>query len=128
MSPRLDACPSEVTEEIATFLALDDIFSLRLVSRAIADKTTQNHFKSYFSTKHVDITTDSLEALVEATRPGSLGCCIQRLVLVGILHNGEQFGASQKEQEITTTSLPRSETNISLLSKALRNIMVNGAT
>jgi hypothetical protein len=87
MSPSLEDCPNEVIESIVVLLAITDICSLRQSSRTLATKTTQEHFKSYFRTKHVDITGSALQGLVDITQPGWLGCLIQHLVLVGVVNN-----------------------------------------
>ena len=87
MSPCLEDCPNEVVESIVVLLVLDDICSLRQTSRTMATKTTQTHFKSYFLTKHVDITGSSLRKPVNFTYPDSLGCLIQNLVLVSVVNN-----------------------------------------
>jgi hypothetical protein len=87
MSPSLEDCPNEVIESIVLLLGLSDIRSLRLCSRSLATKATQNHFKSYFRSKHVDITDSALRAFVDMTRPGRLGCFVQHLVLVGVVNN-----------------------------------------
>jgi hypothetical protein len=90
MSPSLLDFPPEIFESIIRLLGLCDLFSLRLCSRTLATKSTSDHFKSYFHTKHIDITASSLGAFVKATQPGSLGCLIQHLVLVGVGNNTKQ--------------------------------------
>jgi hypothetical protein len=87
MSPSLEHFPNEVFEAAVCLLALSDICALRLCNRAIAAKSTQDHFQSYFRTKHVDVTRSSLRELVDATQPGRLGCLIEHLVLVGVVNN-----------------------------------------
>ena len=87
MSPSLENCPNEVIESIVVLLVLGDICSLRQSSRALASKTTQNHFKSCFLSKHVDITGSALREFVDVTQRSWLGCLIQNLVLVGVVNN-----------------------------------------
>jgi len=91
MSLRLLDFPPELFESIIRLLGLCDLFSLRLCSRTLATKTTSDYFKSYFRTKHIDITASSLGAFINATQPGSLGCLIQHLVLVGVVNNTKQL-------------------------------------
>jgi DnaJ-domain-containing protein 1 len=91
MPPSLLDFPPELFESIIRLLSLCDLFSLRLCSRTLATKTTGDHFKSHFRTKHIDITASSLGAFVNATQPGSLGCLIQNLVLVGVVNNTQQL-------------------------------------
>jgi hypothetical protein len=56
-----------------------------MVSKAVAFKTTQNHFASYFSCKKVDLTRPGLQAFVQATSQGArLGCRVRHLTLTGV--------------------------------------------
>jgi hypothetical protein len=93
MSPSLEHCPNEVFEAIVGFLALSDICSLRLCNGTVSAKSTQDHFKSYFRSKHVDITGSSLRDFIKATQPGKLGCLVQCLVLVGVVNNTQALEA-----------------------------------
>jgi hypothetical protein len=107
MSPSLENCPNEVIESIVVLLVLGDICSLRQSSRTLSSKTTQSHFKSYFLSKHVDITESALRTFVDVTQPGWLGCLIQHLVLVGVVNNtkaleyivGDQPDTDSEEEE-----------------------------
>jgi hypothetical protein len=154
MSPSLEDCPNEVIESIVVLLGLSDICSLRQSSRALPSKTTQNHFKSYFLSKHVDITGSALRAFVDVTQPGWLGCLIQNLVLVGVVNNtkaleyivgeepesdlkeencgnGKKLAKAKQDLEIFRQrqtdyeKLHESGTDVSLLSKAFSNIAAN---
>lgn len=84
MAPPIEACPAEVIEEVVRYLTLADICSLRLSSRYLATNATQDIFKSYFLAKHVDLAKESLEKFVQITKPGSLGCLVENLIVVGI--------------------------------------------
>ncbi|KAE9365423.1 F-box domain protein [Stipitochalara longipes BDJ] len=117
MSSSLEDCPNEVIENIVVRLVLGDICNLRLVSRTLATKATQAHFKSFFLSKHVDVTESALRAFVEFTKSSSLGCLIQHLVLIGVVNNTRQTDYVQ---------LRESGTDVSLLSEAFRNIVANG--
>lgn len=82
---RLDALTNELFENMAECLDLDDLRNLRLVSRAVAFKTTQNHFESYFSRKQVNISGQGLQAFAQATSQGNrLACLVRHLTLTGI--------------------------------------------
>lgn len=83
----LEGLPNEIVETVVGYLDLQSIGSLRHTSRTLAAKATQDRFKSFFKSKHVDITRPSLQAFVEAMRPGHLGCLLQNLTLVGIVNN-----------------------------------------
>lgn len=155
MSACLENCPNEVVESIVVLLALSDICSLRQTSRNMAAKTTQSHFKSYFLTKHVDITGSALQSFIDLTQSGSLGCLIQHVVLVGVVNNTkllesildeesdlEEEGQGNRERKIKAQQdldileqrqtdyeqLHGSGTDVSLLSKAFVNIMGNSKT
>lgn len=82
-----EGLPNEIVETIVGYLDLQSIGHLRQTSRTLAAKATQDRFKSFFKSKHVEITRPSLEAFVRATRPGHLGCLLQNLTLVGIVNN-----------------------------------------
>ena len=86
--PRLDCCPNEIIESVVVLLAFPDICNLRLVSRLISVKVVQEHFKSFYKKKHVDLTEESLQALQYNTvNKGRLGCLVEELTLVGIVNN-----------------------------------------
>jgi hypothetical protein len=114
MSPILEDCPNEVIESIVVLLELGDIFNLRQTSRALATKSTQAHFKSFFLSKHVDITENALRAFVEVTKPGLLGSLIQDLVLVGVVNNTQKLHYDlheeyDSEEESDEAAVRRSE-------------------
>ena len=87
MAPNLSACPNEVIESIVVLLDLSSICNLRLSSQILAAKATQDHFKSYFHSKHVNITGSELRAFVDITRRGRLGCYVKNVVLFGVVNN-----------------------------------------
>lgn len=148
----LEDCPNEVIESITRLLVLSDICSLRQISRTIATKTTGAHFKSYFLSKQVDITSSALKVFVDVTQPGWLGCLIQNLKLVGVVNNtkllesileeeseleeeGEGSPERQKkaqqdldileQRQNDYEQLHESGTDVSLLSTAFSNIAAN---
>ena len=70
---------------MAEYLDLDDLRNLRMVSKAVAFKATQNHFTSHSSRKRVDLTRLGLQAFVQATSQGArLGCGVRQLTLAGV--------------------------------------------
>ena len=87
MAPSLQDSPVEVVEHIVGSLDLEDICNLRLTCRGVASKSAQGCFKTYFVSKHVDITDASLELFVNCTQPGSLSCLVEDLTIVGIVNN-----------------------------------------
>jgi hypothetical protein len=82
---RLDSLTNELFENMVECLDLNDLRNLRMVSKAVAFKTTQNHFASYFSRKKVDLTRPGLQAFVRETSQGTrLGCRVRHLTLTRV--------------------------------------------
>jgi hypothetical protein len=154
MPPSLEDLPNEVIDIIVALSDLEDICSLRLCSRSLATKATQIHFKSYFLSRHVDITDTSLREFVHLTQPGWLECLIQDLVLVGVVNDTRQLEAELREgsgseeadddrewmakaqqdldilkqRQIEFQQMHVSGTDVSLISEAFRTIAANGRT
>ncbi|PYI07874.1 hypothetical protein BO78DRAFT_442362 [Aspergillus sclerotiicarbonarius CBS 121057] len=85
MAPRnLEGLPVELIEAIVGWLDFQDICALRLTGRTVSFKSTNATFRSYFSSKKLQITQASLEQFVRVTRPGQLGLWLQRLTLYDI--------------------------------------------
>lgn len=121
MASRLEGCPAEIFEQIVQLLDFEDILSLRRVSRAVIAKATQNHFKSYFRTKHVKITRTSLQAFVEATRPGGFACSVQHLVVVGMVYKNTDLEESVRMGAIDDTRRSISPPQAEETSKVVQN-------
>lgn len=92
----LEKCPAEIIESIVKLLDVTDIGNLRQTNRCLCSKATQEHFKSYFRSKRVDITGQALQKLVGLTQPGWLGCETRNLTLVGIVNNTKGLEAFLK--------------------------------
>ena len=112
MAPSLEDCPNEVIENIILLLDLVDIRSIRQSCRSLATKSTQDHWKSFYRAKRVDITPSALRSFIDATQSNRLGCLVQDLTLVGLTE------ASKSSRP----SIDSEETEVSLLSQALSNI------
>lgn len=87
MALHLTDLANEIIESIVVLLHLSDICNLRLTSRLVAIKVTQDHIKSFYRSKTIDLTRPSLEAFVAATQSGLLGCLVQHVTLTGIANN-----------------------------------------
>ncbi|KAH7191332.1 hypothetical protein DER44DRAFT_850469 [Fusarium oxysporum] len=85
----LESCPEPVVECIAQLLDLDDIRNLRLSCKSLALKSSQYHFRTFFRSKHVNVTVDALRIFSEGIQAGGLRCLIQYLYLVGIVKECE---------------------------------------
>ena len=82
--PHLGDLPTEVLHQILTGLNLRAQCHLRLVNRFLQWKVTDASFRDRFRSKTLDMTRDSLEAFITITKPGRLGCLIQRLTICGM--------------------------------------------
>lgn len=91
MVSTLTTWPPEVMESVAEHLSLDDLRSLRLVSRALAVSVAQDTFKRYYRTKHVDVSPESLSELVGMTAAGLQGSQVQNVVLSGLAVSTENL-------------------------------------
>lgn len=152
MAPTLDDLPNELFEYVVQLLDLSDICNLRSGSRQLAFKSTQTHFKSFFSRRRVYLNQHSLDKFVQATDVSKLCCRIEHLVLAGVVDAApflnvgistelggdvDRSRHDQPPQDIPeTTGLrrravrgsQRSKRNLALLRKALRNISISGIT
>ena len=98
MAPKLQDSPVEVVEQIVGSLSLEDTRSLRLTCRNVASKGSQGCFKAYFTSKHVDLTESSLRSFAGCTQPGSLGCLVEDLTIVGIVNNTKGLEAMLRKK------------------------------
>ncbi|USW47186.1 hypothetical protein Slin15195_G005050 [Septoria linicola] len=89
--PGLERCPNEIIECVVVLLELSDMCHLRLASRVLLGKATQDYFKSFCKHKHVDLTKTAIQILIDITQPGMLGCHIEELTLVGVVNNTLSF-------------------------------------
>ncbi|KAI6088227.1 hypothetical protein F4821DRAFT_91813 [Hypoxylon rubiginosum] len=89
MAAGLEDFPPELVEIIVRHLDVKDVGNLRLTSRCLRSKASQVHFRSYFRSKRVKLTSPHLEEFEAVTRRGSLGCEIRDLTLVGVVRSLE---------------------------------------
>ncbi|KAK3724900.1 hypothetical protein LTR37_000948 [Vermiconidia calcicola] len=92
ISAAIQSVPPEVLERCIEHLAFGDVCNLRLSCRTFAAWCAQDTFKSYFLSKHVDMTKEKLEAFVEQTRPGRLGCLVEHVILTGVAVDTQLLG------------------------------------
>ncbi|EXL39579.1 hypothetical protein FOCG_17818 [Fusarium oxysporum f. sp. radicis-lycopersici 26381] len=93
----LESCPEPVVECIAQLLDLDDIRNLRLSCKSLALESSQYHFRTFFRSKHVNVTVDALRTFSEGIQAGGLRCLIHKngslrllTLRVAIVRNGEE--------------------------------------
>ncbi|EME81655.1 uncharacterized protein MYCFIDRAFT_32340 [Pseudocercospora fijiensis CIRAD86] len=128
----LTQIPNELFEHICTLLCLPDLCSLRLVSRLAAAKATQDHFKSFYKQKHVDLTRESLEQFLRQTQSDSLVCLVEDLILVGqkaptVKQLGDEFMMEEeleilRQRKAESDSLRKSGRDVKLLAQSLENL------
>ncbi|PPJ57959.1 hypothetical protein CBER1_09419 [Cercospora berteroae] len=83
----IEELPNEVFEAISASLDLRDLNNVRLVSRSMASKVTQNHYASFLRCKRVLVARDALELTAELTANEGIGCFVEELMLVGVVYN-----------------------------------------
>lgn len=77
----LNSLPVEVIEAIVNLLDFQDICALRLTARNVSSKSSNGTFRTYFTSKKLQITRAPLEQFVRVTQSGQLGRLLQRLTL-----------------------------------------------
>jgi hypothetical protein len=101
----LQALPPEIFESINVLLSLRDLSNVRLVSRSMASKATQDRFASFVRSRSVELTRPTLETMAALTAEGRIGCLIQDLTLAGVVYN--TAGLQHQLQVGTKTMLER---------------------
>ncbi|GIZ43375.1 hypothetical protein CKM354_000660500 [Cercospora kikuchii] len=83
----LDKLPAELVENIVLSLTLHEICAFRLANRSIASKASQDHFRSFYRSKRVDVDEHGLKDFVVVTANGGMGCLIDDFTLTGLVYN-----------------------------------------
>ncbi|KAF2768918.1 hypothetical protein EJ03DRAFT_351757 [Teratosphaeria nubilosa] len=112
MAAPFEDLPVEIVEKVVCLLDLPDAGNLRLVSGALAAKSSQGSFKRYFVSKSVDLTRRSLEDFVRVTEAGSLGSLVEEITLVGIVWDTEYIAnvVRDRSKRVTESTEPRPRT------------------
>ncbi|RAL01807.1 uncharacterized protein BO80DRAFT_424183 [Aspergillus ibericus CBS 121593] len=113
-SVTLEGLPAELIEAIVSCLDFQDICALRLTTRTVSFKSTNATFRTYFSSKKLQITPASLEQFVRVTQPGQLGLWLQQLTLYDFLD--QTIGQTRTEDPDDTLQLSQ------LLAQGMENI------
>ena len=98
MARSLEDCPPEIVEAIVESLPFEDICNVRLSSRSLGLMVAQETYKSHFVTKHVDIRRECLETFIHVTKPGSVGCSVENLVLTGLAFDASLLDTTLREE------------------------------
>ena len=101
----LEALPPEIFETINVHLGLRDLFNVRLASRSLASKATQDHFGSFVRSRRVELTRPALETMAALTAKGRIGCFVEEFTLAGVVYN--TAGLQHQLQAGTKTMLGR---------------------
>jgi hypothetical protein len=110
--PSLERVPNELFDWILQSLAIDDICNLRLASRTLKARATQETFFSHFRTIRLHVKKHTLESFVAMTK-GPLGQIVQVLTIVGFVYDFEglqnilESGERWEEAEGDGTGTPR---------------------
>ncbi|KAI1441251.1 hypothetical protein F5Y02DRAFT_400283 [Annulohypoxylon stygium] len=88
MKSSLETLPVELIGHIVTLIDLRDIVSLRLASRTVESKVSQQHLAKYFNYKHVEMAPAPLENLAYITSQGRLGCLLEHCTITGVAGSG----------------------------------------
>ena len=83
----IESLPPEIFEIINALLSLQDLCNVRLVSRSMASKATQDKFGSFVRSLSVELTRPALETLAALTAEGRIGCFVEDLTLTGVVYN-----------------------------------------
>ncbi|KAF2210445.1 hypothetical protein CERZMDRAFT_45490 [Cercospora zeae-maydis SCOH1-5] len=132
----LDTLPAELVESIVLSLTLHEICTLRLANRSVASKASQDHFRSFYRSKRVDVDEHGLKDFVVVTANGGMGCLIDDFTLTGLVYNSfyiqhQLRSGNVKERQLNTfrrreqaqMHFLQSEDAQRLLVKAFRNIL-----
>lgn len=114
MASHLGSLPVEVLETITSRLDIGDVCSLRLTARELAVKTSQKSYKALFVSKSVNVSRESLQALVKVTQRGWMGCALERLTIFTIAPSSDDEFHDLHDQNV-----------VELLQQAFTNLQVN---
>lgn len=123
----MEDLPSELIEMIVVLLDLPNICSIRLVSRQLSSKATQEHFRSFFRARRVYLEQQSLQEFAHATRRGGLGCLLTRLEVIGIaaetscLEDGMSYGDLDESGRVASPGTAKGTRDRHRDRSALRN-------
>lgn len=98
---------------IISSLAVSDICALRLTSRALHDKSTQQSFIELFKQKSFRLTPIHLQRFVNASGSGGLGCLLESCIITGLAVNSSSETTTPEVEPSTPerdTTTPERET------------------
>ncbi|KAF1821592.1 uncharacterized protein K489DRAFT_251552 [Dissoconium aciculare CBS 342.82] len=110
--PSLEKVPNELFDWILQSIAIDDICNLRLASRTLNARATQETFFSHFRSIRLHVKKHTLESFAAMTQ-GPLGQIIEGITIVGFVYDYEglenilESGERWEEPEGDGTGTPR---------------------
>lgn len=96
-----EALPPEIVELVVVLLPLHDIGSVRLASRSLASKATQEHYKSNFYSQNVELTERRLKQFVAVAEFKGLVRLLQHLTVVCPVYSTLELEANVKDSAIS---------------------------
>ncbi|KAI5359823.1 hypothetical protein Slin15195_G116840 [Septoria linicola] len=100
----LDDLPAELVENIVHCMTLHEICALRLANRSIASKASQDHFRSFYRSKRVDIDERGLKDFVVVTANAGMGCLIDDFTLTGLVYNSLSISSQLRSGNMRQTT------------------------
>ncbi|KAH7169854.1 uncharacterized protein B0J16DRAFT_312542 [Fusarium flagelliforme] len=117
----LESCPETVVECFVQLLDLDDICNLRLSCKSLALKSSQYRFRTFFRSKHINVTVDALRTFAQGTQAGGLRSLIQELYLEGIAKEYENR-KPWRQKDWQKEEISRTQ-EVNLLSQAFNGLV-----
>lgn len=96
-----EALPPEIVEQVVVLLTLHDIGSVRLASRTLASKATQEHYKSNFYSQSLELTERRLNQFVAVAAFAGLIRLLQHLTIICPVYNTLELEANVKDSAIS---------------------------
>ncbi|TGJ78217.1 hypothetical protein E0Z10_g10547 [Xylaria hypoxylon] len=109
MKHSLEGLPVELVGHIVTLLDCRDILSLRLTSRTLSSKLSQNFLARFFAYKHVELARGPLVNMADMTSQGRPGRLLQHCTIIGVAGND-------------MSNTPNFDEDVRLLTKAFMNL------
>lgn len=127
MPRSLANCPEDIIECIIGLLDLVDICNVRLSCSLLAEKASHHYFKTFFKSKHVDLTPESLARFAIGTNAGGLRSRAQEIFIVGITNKKYENKDESMEQNPDSAEMNDYEalTKVKLLRRAFDGLALH---
>lgn len=127
MPRSLANCPEDIIECIIGLLDLVDICNVRLSCYLLAQKASHHYFKTFFKSKHVDLTLKSLARFAIGTSAGGLRSLAQEIFIVGVTNKKYENKEESMEQipDIAEMNEYEALTKVKLLRRAFDGLTLH---